>query len=289
MNLQMKDTMSRCLILLVFSIVLNSALRAQNLDQTVRIADSLYEAGEMDQALRLYRRIAFFDKEEIYDQVTFSRLANGYFQKGDYSNASRYFEFSYNVSEDINYLFDQVLMQILSGNYRMAKLSLLNVFPGKDEEIKARKLALLSMVEFKLENYEVARDYLNRFYAHTPFPDSLGYDIVEKTSRIRKKYKKSKVKAMSLILPGTGQIYCGEVKDGLNSLGVTVLFGYLYFRVWQTLGVVDAFIAVLPWYQKYYVGGYNKAGIIAVAKQEELIGELFNEMVANLESSLARY
>ncbi|MGB3467161.1 MAG: hypothetical protein WBA74_17905, partial [Cyclobacteriaceae bacterium] len=143
----MKDTMIRCALLSVFSFFcLLGSVQAQDLHQTVRIADSLYNEGKLEEALQLYRRIAFFDKSEVYDETTFPRLASGFFQTGDYSNASRYFEYSYNISDDINYLYDQVLMQILAGDYKLAKLNLLNVSTGNNDEVKARKLALLSMV-----------------------------------------------------------------------------------------------------------------------------------------------
>ncbi|MEL6559856.1 MAG: hypothetical protein AAFQ94_16825, partial [Bacteroidota bacterium] len=63
----------------------------------------------------------------------------------------------------------------------------------------------------------------------------------------------------------------------------------IYFRVVSSLGLLDAFLSVLPWYQKYYLGGYMKAGVIAVNKQQELLDQLFNEMVAGLEKSLSEY
>ena len=216
-------------------------------------------------------------------------MAYCYYQQQDYQNAARYFEYSYNVTEDVNYLYDQSLMQILSQDYKLAKLGLLNISSDGDEVLKARKLALLGMVSFKLEDFESANQYLIRFYEHTPVDDSLGFDLIASTTKIRKRYKKSKVKAMSLIIPGTGQMYCGDFKEGFNSLGITVLFGGIYFRVVSSLGLLDAFLSVLPWYQKYYLGGYMKAGVIAVNKQQELLDQLFNEMVAGLENSLSEY
>lgn len=287
----MKDIMIRCALLLVFSCSISFCIPvySQDLHQTVKIADSLYQSNQLDQAIKLYKRIAFFDRDEVYDTITFPRLANSYFQAKDYQNASRYFEYSYNVSEDVDYLYDQALMQILSRDYKLAKLGLLNVSTNEDELLKARKLALLVMVDFKLGDYQSAENYLSDFYDHTPIADSLGFDLVAKTSKIKKRYKKSKVKAMSLIIPGAGQMYCGDFKEGINSLGITVLFGGIYFRVVSSLGLLDAFLSVLPWYQKYYLGGYTKAGVIAVNKQQELLGVLFNEMVFSLEKSLSQY
>lgn len=283
--------MIRFVLSLGFSVLLclQSPVYSQDLSTSVKIADSLFQAEQLDQAVKLYKRIVFFDKEEKYDSVTFSRLAYSYYQLQDYQNAARYFEYSYNVTEDINYLYDQALMQILSKEYKLAKLGLLNVSSDENELLQARKLALLGMVNFKLNDYEGANQYFNEFYAHTPTDDSLGFDLIARTSKIRKRYKKSKVKAMSLIVPGLGQMYCGDFKEGFNSLGITVLFGGIYFRVVSSLGLLDAFLSVLPWYQKYYLGGYMKAGIIAVNKQQELLDNLFNEIVSELEISLSKY
>lgn len=283
--------MTRYALLLGFSLLffLQKPALSQDLSTSVKIADSLFQANQIGQAIKLYKRIAFFDKEEKYDSITFSRLAYCYYQQQDYQNAARYFEYSYNVTEDVNYLYDQSLMQILSSDYKLAKLGLLNISSNDDEVLKARKLALLSMVSFKLEDFEAANQYLTSFYKHTPADDSLGFDLIASTAKIKKRYKKSKVKAMSLIIPGSGQMYCGDFKEGFNSLGITVLFGGIYFRVVSSLGLLDAFLSVLPWYQKYYLGGYMKAGVIAVNKQQELLDLLFNDMVAGLESSLSKY
>lgn len=283
--------MIRYVLLLGFNFLLfiKTPVFSQDLSTSVKIADSLFQENQLEQAIKLYKRIVFFDKEELYDSLTFSRLAYSYYQIEDYQNAARYFEYSYNVTEDVNYLYDQALMQILSRDYKLAKLGLLNVASDKNELLMARKLALLGMVNFKLADYEATNKYLEQFYEHTPADDSLGFDLIARTSKIRKRYKKSKVKAMSLIIPGTGQMYCGDFKEGFNSLGITVLFGGIYFRVVSSLGLLDAFLSVLPWYQKYYLGGYMKAGEIAVNKQQELLDALFNEMVAGLEGSLSKY
>lgn len=283
--------MIRYALLLGFSLMvfLQRPAFSQDLSTSVQIADSLFQANQLGQAIKLYKRIVFFDKEEKYDSLTFARLAYSYYQQQDYRNAARYFEYSYNVTEDVNYLYDQSLMQILSQDFKLAKLGLLNISSDGDEVLKARKLALLGMVNFKLKDFESANQYLTRFYEHTPVDDSLGFDLISSTTKIRKRYKKSKVKAMSLIIPGAGQMYCGDFKEGFNSLGITVLFGGIYFRVVSSLGLLDAFLSVLPWYQKYYLGGYMKAGVIAVNKQQELLDQLFNEMVAGLEKSLSEY
>jgi hypothetical protein len=73
---------------------------------------------------------------------------------------------------------------------------------------------------------------------------------------------------MSIFLPGLGQFYAGDIKNGLNSLLLTGGFFTIGFIVAINYSLVDAMVAVVPWIQRYYVGGYNRAAGIAENKKK---------------------
>jgi hypothetical protein len=46
---------------------------------------------------------------------------------------------------------------------------------------------------------------------------------------------------------------------------------------------LDAAIATLPWFQRYYQGGYKKAELIATAKIQEKRYKIYNQLLDEVE------
>ena len=86
----------------------------------------------------------------------------------------------------------------------------------------------------------------------------------EQNHRILFRPDKTLATILSIVLPGTGQIYSGDFKSGMNSI---LLLGGLYF-IGSTLSVTG-FIIVIPFLYRYYVGGILNARQAAEAKQKE--------------------
>jgi tetratricopeptide (TPR) repeat protein len=72
---------------------------------------------------------------------------------------------------------------------------------------------------------------------------------------------------MSAILPGAGQLYSGFKREALNSFTINAIFLTLTAQSIRYAGTLDLIVAVLPWFQRYYVGGFNRASILARQKQ----------------------
>jgi tetratricopeptide (TPR) repeat protein len=72
---------------------------------------------------------------------------------------------------------------------------------------------------------------------------------------------------MSAVLPGAGQWYSGSKREAMNSLLINTLFLTLTIRTTRLVSTLDVMIAILPWFQRYYVGGYNRASLLAYQKQ----------------------
>ena len=70
-----------------------------------------------------------------------------------------------------------------------------------------------------------------------------------------------------MILPGSGQIYSGDFKNGINSILLTGGLAALGVLMYNQYSLLDAFLAVFPWFFRYYQGGYEKAKNIAHDKR----------------------
>lgn len=261
----------------------------QNLQQSMATAARLYDQGEFALAADLYRRVIFFDDEETYDSISFSMLALSQFQLGKYDQAARHFGLAFKVSRDSRFHGDMVLSYLMNGDLSMAKLELLNFQPdSRDDQVQ--KLLLASLVDFKRGEFENAeKSYQQVLDLLDLGPEHQQMAIAQMANKVIRRRGKQRAQIMSLFLPGSGQIYNGEIRDGVNSAVITSLFATLYVSVALSLTIVDAIIVVLPWYQKYYVGGYNNAGRIALSKQEIELNKIFNRMLVQYDAYMTKW
>jgi hypothetical protein len=88
-----------------------------------------------------------------------------------------------------------------------------------------------------------------------------------------------RARIMSMILPGLGQTYSGDLKSGLNSLLLTSGLIALGINISIRYRLVDAVFSILPWYQRYYTGGYGKAEEIAIRKRQKKRNEVYTKVL----------
>jgi hypothetical protein len=113
---------------------------------------------------------------------------------------------------------------------------------------------------------------------------SLVNELFEKNKKISKISPK-KAKVLSMIMPGLGQLYVGDVKNGLNSFLLSTGLLALGLRSAFINNPLDAAIATLPWFQRYYQGGYKKAELIAVAKIQEKRYKIYNQLLDEVDKN----
>jgi TM2 domain-containing membrane protein YozV len=84
---------------------------------------------------------------------------------------------------------------------------------------------------------------------------------------------------LSIFLPGAGQIYAGETLAGINSLLLTGFFVGVGFYIISISSPIDALFTALPWFQRYYQGGFQRAAEMAKHKRTENRNQIFNQVI----------
>ncbi len=212
-----------------------------------------------------YKRADFF-ADSSYKLGTVSRIANTYFLLKDYKNARIYFDSSSHYSEDENikmdYFFKKIACYILEGNYATAllkseqKLNITNEFDIK------KKNFYNGICYFGLEQYDSAYFYLKKTI---PENDSSKLILLEEQFKEHKKLNRPNETVaiiLSIILPGAGQIYAGDVKNSLNSL--LLVGGILCAGVFAPS---ISYSLTLPFFCRYYIGGLSHARQISIDKK----------------------
>jgi len=238
------------------------SLPAQEAKSDAQLADDAYASGNYDLALYAYNRLAFEIYPEIAPRIEM-QIGHCYLGKGDFENASRFFDRAFFSSTETALKNSAVLnkTRALIGqmNYPLALNELYSLQFQTMDSLQASSYYLFKAVcLYEMGQFEAAeQDFL------ALVTDSST--IEQLFSRPKEFYRPNSTLAlvMSAIVPGTGQFYANEYREGVNSVIINSIFVYSWIRTINLYGAIDAFIAVLPWFQRYYVGGFNKASLLA--------------------------
>ena len=264
-------------VLIVFSQAASQILPAQNFEETIKFADNQFKLNELTTALKTYQRALFFSegKQTLY---LFRQIAEISYRVNDFETAQKYYGLAYNLTDNdsikTELLFNKASCQILNKNYQYALIDLFTV--TDTSTIAQKRLSFyLGTCYFGLENFSKARTYFESCVALKDKSDV--EDLFSRRNLLSPSPKTAKI--MSMILPGSGQIYAHNLKSGLNSLLLTSGLIALGINISISYSAVDAIFAILPWYQRYYIGGFGKAYEIATRKRQLKRNEVYTKIL----------
>lgn len=267
----------RKLLIIILIISRTLFLHAGNtVDSVLAFADAQYLKGNYRLALKEYQRISFHtDYSDPYFQL---RLANCYSRIGEWEIARNYYDQVFNLAAGDSLLVEAKIRKI-SGLIRENEynLALIDLFGLPDTTYRKyhREFNLLfGICYFGLEDFDEAKRYFKVVVAES----IQAQEEIEKIFSDKKLLKRPKpgfAYALSVVLPGLGQIYSGDIKDGLNSFFLTESLIILAVFVAYEYTLIDAIVSVLPWYQRYYLGGLNHAKEAAILQRKRNRSEVY--------------
>ena len=252
-------------VVISFLVLKSSVFFGQNLDESYRLANFYYLQGEYNEAEEMYQRVTYFDTSFIYLD-SYQKLAEIKFVQKDYAQSRSYYKLHTNwIDTDSIRVFNAFkvttgyFMEDLYGEAIVELLLIKHLMATYGLEDKWR--LHLGVAYFQNGNYDKSKELFSGMLA----PESQDQldKIFRKNNRLEKKFNRYKVQIMSIILPGAGQAYTGNIGAGVNSAVLVAGFVYLFTRVVGVLSVTDAVLAVYPWMARYYIGGVKKAGNFA--------------------------
>ena len=267
-------------LLAVNLLVTACGLQAQGIGEVRRFADSLFLAGESASALPVYERVAFFMRPEI-DPVVLERIGDCLIAGGDSEQAIGFYDHSFSAQPDDSLRRELTLKKttcyLRAKNYRYALMELLGLEPAPGTGFERRRNFYLGMTWYGMEDFEKA----GGFFEQAASSESERQQIREIFAN-PKQFKRPRPKLaswMSIVIPGSGQMYSGEVLAGVNSLLLTSFFIGLGYYVATVTSPVDALFTALPWFQRYYQGGFQRAAEMATTRRQENRNEIFNHII----------
>lgn len=253
-------------------------------ETTLAIADSLHSAQQYRGAVKEYQRYLFYSGDENPEVLL--KLAYGLYEEGDHGLALQYYEQVYFLTDDPEIRFACRIKEIQhSVNLRQYNKALVSLFSIEPETraIYPDLIHLFTAIAyFGLDDYEKSRDSFLKIVEGDPLAEKEIAGLFSDPRRFHKPNPNT-IGIISLFIPGLGQMISGDVKEGLNSLLLVGGIGTGMVIVALRYSLLDALLTLVPWYQRYLLGGSDKAEEIARLKRAENRNEVFQEVLIVLE------
>ncbi|MCH8331155.1 MAG: hypothetical protein IH946_07215 [Bacteroidetes bacterium] len=277
--------MLRTLLISIISLQLVT-VAAQTVKQAHGYADSLLAARGYTTALKEYRRVVFFGNDE-YKKLAYPHIAECYLYKGEYKKAISYYDLAFNTQSNDSlrkeYILKKSLCYTLNKDYTLALGEIFGLKTNKSDHFEKRKNFHLGILYFQTAEYEKAKEHIKVSVDTTDRVLAVRIDSIFKANRKIERLKPGVAQVLSLILPGLGQIYAGEIGKALNSLILTGGLAVLFVYTASTYSILDAILGVFPWYQRYYIGGSTHAGDMVRLKKKVRREKVYNRLIQTLQ------
>jgi tetratricopeptide (TPR) repeat protein len=259
-----------------------TAVFAQTLPETLALADSAHKYARYDEARAYYLRVSFFDTLRQHTAHCYRQMADGYMARQKYGSAAKLYDLAYhetpNDSLKSELLFARARCFLFNYQYQEALQELLVIRPKGSAAMLRKQETYLGLTYFALEDHAEAEKYLLQSVADCPVQKEAITAVFADVKH--GKYKNPSVaRWLSVFLPGAGQLYAGDTKNSLNSLAINGVFIYLFIATGINYNFLGAALTVLPWLQRYYLGGVGKAGLAAEKFNYQRHLKHFNEIL----------
>lgn len=244
-------------------------------DDALSLADQLLRSGDYYSAVTEYKRFIFFNKdhmavaEDEHVSYAFYNMGLAYRAYGDWQSAIDALSESIlttaipDVADERRITLAGTL--IASGNYSLARLELARVLEfSRSPSLRLKAIYFSGIASLYMFDWDSAKKAFNNFYSM--HADEKAEDRAKKVESILTQaeagYRSVKLaKVLSAILPGAGQVYAGDWRDGLNAF---ILNGSLFGLVIHSLYKKDYKSALLIFSlltSRYYLGNIYRAGM----------------------------
>ena len=252
----------------MFLLLTIDKVNSQSIKEVTHFGDSLFLLKDNYAALNEYQRAFFFSSNLENKAELGKRIANCYLMENELSLAYAYYDtalcYTAYDSAKIEYELDKILCIILEMDFGYALLKLDELETVTNEYLNLRKYFFAGICNFGLERYDEAYKY---FYKSLNPKDSLLSaqlnQLFDGTKVLMRPYP-TVASIMSGLIPGSGQAYAGDFKDGVNSLLLLSTLAYIALYT-----PVLNFFVIFPFFYRYYIGGILNANKLAKKRKRE--------------------
>ncbi len=214
--------------------------------------------GNYDAAITEYKRFLYFHPEdpragETYRNIGFAYREQGYWQEAIAAMRTAV-QHAANREEKSEYQLELAVILIANQSYDFGRLELIKVTMQNPSAPFYRRALFLQAIAFIYQfRWEEAREVLQDYTRDEKLDTLLenAVNVPQKSTRL--------AKVLSAILPGAGQVYAGNWRNGLNALALNSVLGYLTVDAVLDQHYVDAALWGGIVFSRYYRGNIFRA------------------------------
>lgn len=257
------------LIILLSIISVHLVYSQDEIDRTLYFADLQLSAGNYGLAAKEYQRVLFYT-DSVQPEIVI-RLAEALYKKGNWQQARNYYNQVIRTAENniqiIEAKFNVISSFISENMYNKALIELFNIHDSTYQEYQFEVDVLFGICYFGLHDFDESRSY----FIHAVQQDEVAIEKIDSvfSSKTINRPNPKVASVLSIILPGLGQLYSGSFYNAANSFLLTESLLVLAIIVAYQYKFIDAVFTVVPWYQRYYLGGVENAERAAEQKRYE--------------------
>jgi len=246
-------------IIYLISLLYAVTVAGQKQEESFQIALKNFHSEKYDLCIPYFKRIAFFESDNI---TNLNYLAESYSKIKSYDNALVHYSLIYNLltndSLKNEVCFEMAKCYMSEDKYEYAEIEILNI-KELNNYFKSRKNYYLFLIYLYDGEFELSKNY---FLNIREFSDANINQIERSFSHLEKKIRRTNPKvasALSMVIPGSGQVYSGNLSSGINSLLLTTTALSIFTIISFRYSPIEAILSVFPYYQRYYIGGVLNA------------------------------
>jgi len=261
-------------IFLSFFLILFWNIPTSAQDIVLKLADGLFDVGNYGEAITEYKRFLYFNPEDRRISDIYYKIGLAYRHQGNWQEALDAFRKSI-VTADNDSLQDERrisvgILLIVSKKYSAAELTLLRIsFFSKYPSLRQKASFFLGVCYLYKFKWEEARKALNKYFSNSNVQKDQVEILLMKANKLRYK-SPTLAKWLSTFIPGSGQIYAGDWKMGINALVINSLTTYLLVNALLEKRYQDVVLTHLTLFERYYRGNRFHAERIARLHNENL-------------------
>jgi tetratricopeptide (TPR) repeat protein len=232
-------------------------------------------------ALKEYQRYLFFSDDQ--NANIYYNIGNCYRNLHHYDRAIEFYDkafFSFQI-DSLKYsaLYKKIECYIRTNEFGLALAELLMIEDTTDRDNYYLRQFYLGVCYYGMVDFTNAEKYFINSIDQKFEPERKK--IAEIFKRKKRFYRPNPSAAWkySMIMPGLGQFYSGDFRNGANSLVLTGTLAYIGITIALNQSIGDAIISVFPWFYRYYEGGYLRAETIAIEKRSEKRSKIYKEII----------
>lgn len=247
----------------LLSIFLLLFLNTGAFDNIVPTADSLRANRFYDPAVTEYLRYLFFNPDCTAADEIYSSLGFCFAELEQWEHSLKAMDQAVSRAKSDSLIrhrrIDRAVVLMASGKFGEAQFDLMKASHRSSfKNITNRADILLFLLTLMTNDWPTANQlYQDKIKQMLSSSDRLKIALQKATER---NYKSpSKAQLLSTLLPGLGQIYCGQWLDGLNALLLNGALAYMTINYLAAENYTGGILCFVFLFQRYYSGNRHRA------------------------------